>query len=103
MQRRVGVRAHQGGRSSALVDQSAVRALIHAKLADGRLPLTTVTRVWGALGHGETCHACEEPIGNRHLVMEWINALGVEIEFHVACFAMWDLSRRSLDREGQPA
>ena len=37
------------------MDQPFVRLLIREKLADGRLPLTALPRVWGSPGHGETC------------------------------------------------
>jgi hypothetical protein len=39
-----------------------LRTLIRAKLADGRLPVDSIPRVWGGPGSGETCDACEGSI-----------------------------------------
>ena len=37
------------------LDDSTLRLLIRAKLADGRLQQRAIPRVWGGSGNGETC------------------------------------------------
>jgi hypothetical protein len=41
------------------MDASALRFLIKEKLQDGRLPHSSITRVWSGSSDGETCDACE--------------------------------------------
>jgi hypothetical protein len=36
-----------------------LRLLIRSKLADGRLPVNGIPRMWGGPGAGESCDACE--------------------------------------------
>lgn len=81
------------------MDQSALRLLIQSKLADGRLPQDSIPRVWGGAGNDETCDACEERIGKAQFVMEGISTTGGQgIQFHVACFHLWDEERRAPGR-----
>ena len=49
--------------------QLPLRHLIQRKLADGRLPRSSIQRVWGGAGNGETCDACEEAVSKRQLLM----------------------------------
>jgi hypothetical protein len=46
----------------AAMDEQTLRALIRTKPRDGRLPVTSVPRVWGGPGRGEKCVACEAVI-----------------------------------------
>jgi hypothetical protein len=78
-----------------MLEDSAVRLLIRAKLADGRLPQGRSERVWGGYGTGETCAACEESISKDQLAMESPRLTGGVMAFHVKCFAVWDDERTS--------
>lgn len=76
------------------MEQNALRLLIQGKLADGRLPQNSIPRVWGGAGNGETCDACEELISKAQFVMEGVSVTGGQgIQFHVACFHLWDEER----------
>ena len=72
------------------MEKSALRSLILAKLDDGRLPHDSIPRLWGGPGAGETCNACDEIVSKGQLVMEGINRTGITVQFHVACFSLWD-------------
>jgi hypothetical protein len=87
------------------METDALRALIRQKLQDGRLPLNNTPRFWGGPGDGEVCDACDKPITKQQLVLEGIaSTLSLSdrpkdkkpIQFHVACFQMWDAERRAL-------
>jgi hypothetical protein len=69
-----------------------LRALIRAKLADGRL-LHDSIRVSGGPGNGETCVACDELITKANLVMQGVGAGLRVVQFHVQCFYVWDTER----------
>jgi hypothetical protein len=71
----------------------ALRALIRAKLADGRLPQDSIPRVWGGHGNGETCVACEKVITKANFVIEGVREGLRAIQFHVQCFYTWDTER----------
>lgn len=71
-----------------------LRLLIRAKLADGRLPHDHIPRVWGGPGNGETCDACEEHVAKAQMLIEGIGASGGGVQFHVACFQLWDAERQ---------
>jgi hypothetical protein len=76
------------------MEQTALRLLIQSKLADGRLPQNSIPRVWGGAGAGETCDACEDLISKAQFVMEGVSTTGGKgIQFHVACFHLWDEER----------
>ena len=47
------------------MEEDILRALIREKLADGRLPLNRMPRVWSAVGDNETCSACNLSIKSR--------------------------------------
>jgi hypothetical protein len=73
----------------------ALRLLIRAKLADGRLPHDSIPRVWGGPGNNESCDACEETISKEQLVMEGVGSKGGGVQFHVRCFHLWDSERQA--------
>ena len=75
-----------------------LRALIRAKLADGRLPHDIIPRVWGGPGNGERCVACEEVITTGNFVMEGIGEGSRAFQFHVQCFYIWDVERQAPGR-----
>ena len=77
---------------------SPLRLLIRGKLADGRLPLNSIPRVWGGPGNGETCHACDEIVTKDELIMEGIavDPKQVPIQLHVKCFYLWNEERYGL-------
>ena len=74
----------------------ALRLLILIKLADGRLPLNRIPRVWGGPGNGETCTACERIVTPHEFVMEGISLAGgkIPLQLHVKCFWIWEEERR---------
>ena len=78
------------------MEQEGLRLLIQSKLADGRLPLNSIPRVWGGPGNNETCHACDKTVTKHEFVMEGISLAGGKgiLQLHVACFWMWEEERR---------
>ena len=70
--------------------------IVTAKLADGRLPYDdSIPRIWGGLGNGQTCAACEQTIRSSDFVMESVESSGgMDLKFHVRCFYVWDAVRR---------
>jgi hypothetical protein len=78
------------------MDYEALRGLIRHKLADGRLPLDHIPRVWGGKGNGEVCHACDAEITTAEFVMEGISTTNGRqpLQLHVLCFQLWDAERR---------
>ena len=70
--------------------------IVKAKLADGRLPHDDSTpRLWGGMGKGQTCAACEQIITSSEFLMESVISRGVsDLKFHVRCFYVWDALRR---------
>jgi hypothetical protein len=76
------------------MDQPSLRLLILEKLADGRLPRTPVPRVWSGSGNGETCDGCGELVTKAQMAMEGLDAKGRRVQFHVACFHLWDGERQ---------
>jgi hypothetical protein len=78
------------------MDQDALRLIIRGKLADDRLPLNSIPRVWGGPGNGETCDACDGIITKDEFVMEGISLAGGKgpLQLHVGCFWLWESERR---------
>jgi hypothetical protein len=76
------------------MDQPILRLLILEKLADGRLPHTPVPRVWSGSGNGEACDGCGETVTSAQVAMEGLDANGCKVQFHVACFHLWDVERQ---------
>jgi hypothetical protein len=77
------------------MDQPILRLLIREKLADGRLPHTPVPRVWSGSGSGETCDGCGQTVTKAEMAMEGLDAKGCGVQFHVACFHVWDVERQA--------
>ena len=77
------------------MDSQPLRRLIRDKLGDGRLPHNSIPRVWGGAGAGETCDACEELVTKTQFIMEGVSTDNgkIAIQFHVACFKIWDEER----------
>ena len=78
------------------MDKSTLRLMIQDKLADGRLPLSYIPRVWGAPGNGEICDGCDETVTRAQMVMEGLSGKEFGVQFHLACFYVWDATRRVL-------
>ena len=81
------------------MDRPTLSLLIQQKLADGRLPHNHIPRVWGGPGNGETCDGCGETVTKAQMVMEGLSAKDCGVQFHVACFYVWDAERRVLGHE----
>ena len=71
-----------------------LRSLIQEKLVAGRLPYTSIPRLWGGPGSGETCDGCEETVTKDQLVLENLDAVGAGVQFHVSCFHVWEAERQ---------
>ena len=76
------------------MDQPTLRLMIREKLADGRLQHNHIPRVWGGPGAGETCDGCEEIVTKEQMIMEGVDDVGSGVQFHVACFYVWDVERQ---------
>ena len=83
------------------MDYDALCLLIRQKLADGRLPHDSIPRIWGGPGAGETCDACGDAVMKTQMIMEGISASveGASVQFHVACFQVWDVERQVIGHE----
>ena len=87
---------HQGFVAPAkghAIEDSTLRLLIRAKLADGRLQQRAIPRVWGGPGNGETCAVCEEPISKEELEIVGQSGEDQTVYFHVHCFSAWSSER----------
>jgi hypothetical protein len=71
-----------------------LRLLIQEKLAAGRLPHRYNPRFWSGPGNGETCDGCDETVRKGQMLMENVDATGCRVQFHVACFHLWDVERQ---------
>jgi len=78
------------------MDQPTLRLMIHDKLADGRLPHNHIPRMWGGPGNGEICDGCGETVTKTQVVMEGLSGKDRDVQLHVACFYVWDATRRVL-------
>jgi hypothetical protein len=81
------------------MERATLLALIRRKLQDGRLPQDSVTRAWGSPSDGETCDVCDTVLSKDQLLMEGTTRARRSMQFHVACFQLWETERRAL-REG---
>ena len=77
------------------MDKLTLRLMIQDKLANGRLPHSYIPRVWGGPGNGETCDGCDETVTKAQMVMEGLSK-DFAVQFHLACFYVWDATRRVL-------
>jgi hypothetical protein len=85
------------------MDRPIVRLLIQEKLADGRLPHAHIPRIWGGPGNGETCDGCGETVSKAQTLMENLDTAGRGVRFHVACFYVWDVARRTYGQRDRPS
>jgi hypothetical protein len=73
-----------------------LRVLIRTKLADGRLPINSIPRMWGGPGNGESCHA-EKIVTKDAFIMKGIAVTPTQAPvFHVECFHFWEEERRAI-------
>ena len=80
------------------MDQPILRLLIQEKLADGRLSHDRNPRVLGGLGKGEPCDGCGETVTIAQMGMEGYDASECPVQFHVACFYVWETERQVASR-----
>ena len=73
--------------------------MIRQKLVDGRLPHNHIPRMWGGPGAGEACDGCGESVSKAQMLMEGIDEEGSGVQFHVACFHVWDVERQVAGHE----
>jgi hypothetical protein len=82
------------------VDEERVRQLIRRKLIDQRLPRGRASNIWAAVGAGQACDACDEPIVLRqHAVWAIAWQDWMSLHFHPACYELWNLERLALARQ----
>jgi hypothetical protein len=86
-----------------VMTQPVLRLLIREKLAGGRLRHNSSTRFWGGPGQGEICDACDEAVTNDQRVIENRDPEGGGVQFHVACFYVWNVERQLLVPEPRRA
>jgi hypothetical protein len=79
-----------------IMERDAVRLLILSKLADGKLPLDSLPRVWGGPTNGETCDACDAIVSMGQFIMEVTRLAdgGQPLHFHAVCFWIWEAERQ---------
>jgi len=82
------------------VEPLILRVLIRQKLADGRLPHESTSRVTGRPSDGEICDACDETIEPGQFVMQdgSTDANERALQFHVGCLYAWDTERAAGQR-----
>ena len=80
------------------MDTDALRLLIRSKLADGRLPVNGIPKVWGGPGHDEMCAACESSVTKDEFIIEGISLESAEgmLKLHAKCFWLWENERNKL-------
>lgn len=81
------------------MERPTLRLMIQKKLADGRLPNNHIPRMWGGPGNGEICDGCDEIVTKAQMIMEGLSAKDSGVQFHVACFYVWDVERQVLGHE----
>jgi hypothetical protein len=81
------------------MERPTLRLLIQEKLADGRLPNNHIPRIWGGPGNGEICDGCDEIVTKAQMIMEGLSGKDSGVQFHVACFYVWDVERHVLGHE----
>jgi hypothetical protein len=83
-------------RKVAAMTLEGLRLLILSKLADGRLPMNSIPRVWGGPGNGEICDGCETIVTKDELIMEGSPLASGKgpLQFHAQCFWIWEDERR---------
>jgi hypothetical protein len=83
-------------RKVAAMMLDARRLLILSKLADGRLPIDSISRVWGGPGNGEICDGCETVITKKEFIVESDSPADgtAPPQLHAPCFWIWEDERR---------
>ena len=81
------------------MERPTLRLMIQEKLADGRLPNNHIPRIWGGPGNGEICDGCDEIVTKAQMIMEGLSSKDSGVQFHVACFYVWDVERQVLGHE----
>jgi hypothetical protein len=81
------------------MEQPLLPLLIQEKLADGRLPHTPIPRARNDAGNRQACDGCGEIVTDAQTVMGNLDAAGCGLQFHVACFYVWDVERQVYGRE----
>jgi len=79
----------------------SLQLLIRQKLANGTLPMnSSVPRIWGGPGNGETCEACDGVITKDEWVSEGVSLAGgpKPVHLHVKCFHLWQEERQAMSR-----
>ena len=80
------------------MEEAALRDLIRTKVADGRLPQKSITRIAGGISRGEPCVVCEETIAKPIRGIEaYIVTGSPPVPFHLRCFYMWNAQRKGVD------
>ena len=83
------------------MDAEVTRQLIQRRLQDGRLPYGRVLALPVRRGDGQVCDGCGTIITTDQMAR---TALVVEdwstIYLHAECFAIWDVDRLALSRQG---
>ena len=77
------------------MELEAIRALIRAKMHDGRLPRDSVPQAFGHPGNLENCGACGRVLRTSKLMMQFSISAKVFL-FHGDCFLLWMEERSPL-------
>ena len=62
-------------------------------------PNNHIPRMWGGPGNGEICDECDETVTKAQMIMEGLSGKAAGVQFHVACFYVWDVERQVLGHE----
>ena len=68
--------------------------LARTRIANGELPSSLPTRIFGGLSGGATCALCLEPIQAKKLEFEVDLEAGQVRHFHPECYAAWETALR---------
>jgi hypothetical protein len=70
------------------MDDTTIRRIIREKLRAKLLPGKPPRNMWGGLGHGHSCAACGQPIGEADVELE-IEEFGAPFCLHAHCHDVW--------------
>jgi hypothetical protein len=76
------------------MELEAIRALIRAKMQDGRLPRDSGPQALGHPGNLENCGACGRVLRTSRLMME-VRKSTMAFFFHGDCYLLWIDERRA--------
>lgn len=81
------------------MDDTPLRTVARAKIADGTLPRHDPVRTWAGPGIGQPCAVCGQPIprSDTEYELQFANDTAT-LRFHRRCQAAWDAAR--FDRVG---